>query len=288
MSEVKRVVGHSFIMRGYLKLLVLLWISKSVVGDGKLLEKLLVDIIEAWQLLSPTIIVVEEETPKLCMTHQWTLCLTNDMDNNYLAEHMASMHQGRKQDGVIFAGIGGHRQLIKDLAGLTPSLFRSNCPVFLPIDYSRDIKLRLDSNVVFYQEDSPTNYKFLDKFAVKGALPTTLNLAKWNMQKGFTFHASKNRWERRTDLGGVALANTFPHNKNWATFIKDENGTIVGSSGLFQDKLLYITDKLNLTVRTTDAVSKQFKELENGSWSGGIGQLQRKEADVCSPGWSFN
>ena len=216
-------------MRRHLKLLVLLWLSKSVVGDGKL-EKLLVDIIEAWQLLSPTIIA-EEETPKLCLTHQWTLCLTNDMDKNYLAEHMALMHQGRKQDGVIFVGVSGHGQLIRDLAELAPSLFTSNCPVFLPIDYTSDIKLRLDSNVVFYSEDGPTNYKLLDKFAVKGASPITLNLGKWNMLNGFTFHASMSRWERRTDLGGVGFVNTFPHNDNWAAFIKDENGTIVGSTG---------------------------------------------------------
>ena len=50
------------------------------------LEAFIKDIIETWQLRSPTILV-KDVVPKMCMTRQWLLCLSNDQDTNELANH---------------------------------------------------------------------------------------------------------------------------------------------------------------------------------------------------------
>ena len=73
-------------------------------------------IIDTWKLRSPTIIV-KDDLPKICMSknHQWLLCLSNDQDGNELADHLASIHQHNKQDGLIFVGSQGHEKLLKHL-----------------------------------------------------------------------------------------------------------------------------------------------------------------------------
>ena len=48
-----------------------------------------------------------------------------------------------------------------------------------------------------------------------------------------------------------------------------------------QDELFYMTERLNLTVITKPCTFRN-QLFENGSWSGGMGLLQRQEADVVS------
>ena len=61
-----------------------------------------------------------------------------------------------------------------------------------------------------------------------------------------------------------------------------------------QDILFYATNRLNLSIRTLqipkDSQGKGWIMLSNGSWTRGIGVLQRKEADICSSptGTQFN
>ena len=70
--------------------------------------------------------------------------------------------------------------------------------------------------------------------------------------------------------------------------VKDKNGNIIGSKGLLQDYLFYITDKLNVTIRIIESTSAEMKLQDNGSWNGEIGFLQRKEVDVVSTGLGIN
>ena len=66
--------------------------------------------------------------------------------------------------------------------------------------------------------------------------------------------------------------------------VKDDEGKIVGSEGYFQDKLFYMTDRLNLTVKTVESLKERGAPAKNGSWTGCIGMLQRGEIDVDSYG----
>ena len=47
-------------------------------------------------------------------------------------------------------------------------MFRSDCPVFMPLEYSDIVELRLDSHIIFYEQHGDGGYNLVDKFAVNG------------------------------------------------------------------------------------------------------------------------
>ena len=252
------------------------------------LDRFLEDLIDTWQLRSPTI-AFQDDLSELCFRHQWLLCLSDGLDTTELANHFNNhfsnlTHKHRRQDGIIFVGEPGHEELLKEIEKTSPSLLTTNYPIFMPISYKDDIKLRLDSHVYFYGNKTDSKFELKDIFAVKGGQPITISVGQWDKAHGVTMHKTVNRWERRTDLKGATFLNVLALNPGWAEFIRDENNnTIVGSKGLFQDLLFYATDNLNLTIQTVE-VPMVATLFPNGSWNGGLGLLQQKKADVFSPG----
>ena len=99
--------------------------------------------------------------------------------------HLASIHQHRKQDGLIFVGSEGHDGLLKYITDVVPSLLRSNYPLFMPISYQNDIKLRLDSNIFFFRGNH-RNYDLYDVFAVKVGPSIELEVGKWTVDNGIS------------------------------------------------------------------------------------------------------
>ena len=276
-----------------LLLLVLLWtvlppaLTEDLAADGRLntasRDHFIKDIIRNWNLRLPTIIT--DEIPDFCFYQERILCLKNE-DTVEVALHLKTIHNGRKHDGLIFVTSQMpqvHEKLIRQIDDIVPSIFTSNCPVFMPVEYSNMMKLRLDSNILFCKHMNKTGFELEDKFAIKGGPAITLKLGIWDTDGGIRLKSSVNRWERRKDLRGALLVNCFMENGAWAKFTKDKDGNIIGSSGFMQDQLFFITDGLNLTIRT---VPYQLggKRFDNGSYTAGRGLLQRKEVDVFSPG----
>ena len=69
--------------------------------------------------------------------------------------------------------------------------------------------------------------------------------------------------------------------------LRDADGNVVGSRGQLQDLMFYMAERVNLSIRAIELnldYGELRGELANGSWGGGVGVLQRKEADVCSFG----
>ena len=112
-----------------------------------------------------------------------------------------------------------------------------------------------------------------------------MEIGNWDIDDGIILQKSKNRWDRRTDLKGATFINCLATYES--DIIKDKNGNITGSKGHFQEMLFYITDNLNLTVKTVEA-PWNLELLGNGSWTGDMGFLQRREADVVSSGLGIN
>ena len=243
------------------------------------LHNFILDLIKTWNLLLPTI-VMEEYLSDLCIKQNMGLCLINNGEQmQEMAKHLNAIYQGRKQDGIIFLGTQYHEHLIDQMIKLAPAIFTSEYPVFMPIEYSDMMTLRLDSNIIFYKSSVPHRYELFDKFAVKGGPPIKLKLGLWELEIGVTLQSSMNRWERRTDLGGALLINGVKGRK-----LIEVNGTIIGSEGYFQDKLFYMTDRLNLTMKTVQSPNEAGYILANGSWTGCIGMLQKGQIDVESSG----
>ena len=248
------------------------------------------DIVKTWKLRLPTI-VLREKPLNLCRNYTTMHCVINDVNSRELAQHLSSLHCGKKQDGLILAGTNGHEELVSEISENAPTILRSNCAVFMPEMYSSLIHLRLDSNVVFYNgfRSTKPEHILIDMFAVKGGPEITINLGKWKMHHGITLENGLNRWERRVDLNGATLVNGL-FSTNWAQLVKTAAGTVVDSNGFFPDMLFYVTDRLNMTTQTFELPNpKATKEtLKNGTWSGAFGFLQRKEidVDVCGRGIS--
>ena len=232
-------------------------------------ENFIEGIIDSWQLRSPTLIV-QGDMPQLCVRLEWALCLLKeDSEMDELAEHMATIHKLRKQDGVILIGRQGHEQLLKQINTTFPSMLTSNYPTFMPTSYRNDIKLRLDSNVIFYEEKSSAKYKYevYDIFAVKDGPPITEKLGHWDMENGISLLASMNRWDRRTDLKGAPFINSVVEYRPNVAFIRDEYGNITGTEGIYQEQLFYITDKLNLTIEIVKVAfdfNRDFRQNAGG------------------------
>ena len=151
-----------------------------------------------------------------------------------MSKYLAQLHNENRLCGIIFIG-GENRQMIKELFKIVPSMFTSGCPVFMSREYLNETRLRLDSNILFYQPDEEVGkYKVSDIFAVKGGEPRALEVGKWDATNGFWFHASINRWDRRVDLGGVTFGNSLGDYGYQANILKDQDGCVVGSSGWFQ------------------------------------------------------
>ena len=234
-----------------------------------------------WELRSPTIIV-QVDLPSLCFTHQWVLCLPNDMEINDLTNNLALLHQKRKHDSLIIHGEIGHEELLKEFAIKLQTMFSSNSPVFMPTEYSSLMSLRLDSNIVFYEKAGPKAYKLMDKFAVKGGSPITLYLGDWDTTNGINLYESLNKYDRRTDLKGAAIINgIYKWSMGSADLLRDKKGNLIGSKGYYQDYLFYITEALKLSVEPMEVVYSRVI-FDNGSWDGVFGALQRNEIDVAA------
>ena len=268
-----------------MELCFLFWLFSIAHGLEKTeggLDKFVEDVIDTWQIRSPTIIY-QDDPFDLCRKRSWILCLSNAGDMNELAKHLVDIYSQTKHDGLIFLGQHGHGKLLKKLADDAPLLLSTNYPIFMPTSYKTDIKLRLDSNVLFFEEKNVGNYDLYDIFAVKGGPSIALEVGRWNNDNGMVLRKRMNRWDRRTDLKGAIFVNGVSENPGWCDFIRDTNGNLIGTEGWYQEMLFYITDQLNLKVEPF-VNPWGSKLLENGSWTGAVGNLQFGKVDTISSG----
>ena len=126
------------------------------------MDEFLSDIILEWNLRLPTVIL-SEEVPNLCMTHKEILCLPYIEGIEMLVQQLAILDQNMRQDGIIV--VGNQDSLVKELQNLSPALLRSSYPIFLPMECSSVVELRLDSNMIFYEIDDGSSYNLVDMFA---------------------------------------------------------------------------------------------------------------------------
>ena len=238
------------------------------------------DLIAEHHLRMPTAIF-RETIPDMCMAKTRFHCISNEnMDYGALIEHVFQLHNNGRQDALIIIGGGGaHSKLLTGLAKLYPVVLTSNYPVFVPLEYSNEIPLRLDSHIIFYEVE-PNGVRLTDKFAVKGGTPISLDLGRWTTSNGFRYETWKNRWDRRRDLNGASMVYSL-FNPTPTTLIKDEQGNIISSRGFYSEALLLMTENLNMTTKTVVLPPGRWIKFKNGTWTGGVGWLQSRRGDVC-------
>ena len=263
-----------YTFKGMPGLVFLLYMFQYVSGD-ECDNAFLNEILSTFKLIAPTILYDSQQSdkiPEICRNHQWALCLDQTDEQNELALHLAMLYKQRKQDSIVF--LGDDEDLVRHVADIEPSMFRSNSPIFMPVKLSDEVELKLDSNIIFF-EKKDSQYMLMDKFSVKESSPIVITLGTWMETTGLQLDRRIHRWERRSNLMRASFHNTFRPNSVWADFIFDEDKTtIIGSKGWFQEKLFYITEALNLQVKTFQSeVCYQ--------------QLLMNLTDVCSGGMAI-
>ena len=137
--------------------------------------------------------------------------------------------------------------------------------------------LRLDSNLYTFSP-SGNNFELHEFYRVKGQLNSG-KLGKWQKDQGLQIDTPL--WERRMNLGGITLKATT---LNWTFFASppDTNGV---SHGLVPDVVGVLQTKLNFTTDWERPPDENWGSLmENGSFNGMIGVVQRREADMAAAG----
>ena len=156
---------------------------------------------------------------------------------------------------------------------------------------SANLDWRLDSKVFFYDIKSTEKVTLTEKYAIKGGQPIVRELVAWMKDTGFRNsdptqdHLSlKCLHSLRSDLMGVNLVNAAIEWPREVYFIRDSNGSIIGSTGYLQEILQALQLALNFTVVNTTPADGKYGGLEddNKTWNGLIGLLDKKNADIVT------
>ena len=104
------------------------FICNVVHGDD--LDLFVKDLVTEFKMRRPTILL-DDELPELCFTHQWMLCLSAAAANlpkemSILVEHIRTLYNEGRQDGLIVAEGQNTQQLLAHIASLEPLIFSSN------------------------------------------------------------------------------------------------------------------------------------------------------------------
>ena len=205
---------------------------------------------------------------------------------NDLADYIATLYKQSKQDGVIFFGTKPNEAWLKYLVEKEPLIFRTNNPMFMPLDYLGMVELKLDTNIIFYEKEKDGRYNLFDRFAVRGEPPIYIELGSWDDQNGINLNGSISRWDRRTDLRGATFRNFMSNwaDNGWLTnMTRDHSGKVIGFEGFNQDILIAIVERLNLTMSFITN-NEPWQWFDNGSFTSDYGLLQRGDIDVDSSG----
>ena len=169
----------------------------------------------------------------------------------------------------IFVSGGEHKDLIMELRE-HPLLFSWNNVWVMPIEYASIITLRLDNNILFYDEhDKEGKFNVYDSYAIKGQRPITTSLFQWqkdNESQTHHFNMQMRTLEGRSNLKGSVLK-VSPVN------IKADGDKI--------DILQALQDKLNFSLQKIESKEKRWgSKYNNGTWNGFVGMLVEDKVDL--------
>lgn len=141
-------------------------------------------------------------------------------------------------------------------------------------------ELRLDSQWITCTETG-SKWNLQEHYRVKKGLLITNALGYWKNSSGLHIK-NPNIWERRQDLNGIALINSA---LTWTPMNIVGNGSL---DGYIPSTLKSLERMLNFTHTLTSPEDKEWgveRQNENGTyWSGMVGQLTTKDADLSTGG----
>lgn len=146
--------------------------------------------------------------------------------------------------------------------------------------------LRLDSNFVTFMGHDDGLVFLKENYRVKGGPVVSNDLGVWSQKLGMKIH-QPDFWKRRSNFDGMQIIGTA---MPWLQLIQTRPGHFI-PRGPMGSMLLQMQNMVNFTVIPTMPRQPQYgiiKRSANGtiSWTGMVGQLFRREADVAFNGMS--
>ncbi len=151
--------------------------------------------------------------------------------------------------------------------------------------------LRLDSNWIL-AETQGNETTLQEKYRIKRSEHKTNLLGTWSPQSGLHLSIPQ-RWIRRGDFGGIRLDSTILPWPFLGVLTEDKKN----ATGFVPDAFAVLQVDLNFTSRLVlpedgEWGVRRCPEEGNGTsggcfWSGMVGQLEKKEVDVCIAGLSM-
>ena len=188
-------------------------------------------------------------------------------------------------NGPIFVNRHDH-DLSFQLNELNETLLAGKKLWLMPLDYNKNIHLRLDSRVFFYEKKNMSdNYTVYEGYAIEGVINIS-PLFEWFPSK--TDHIKvfekESVLQRRSDLRGVELISDYPAELDpFVKYIRGSSGDIVQVVGYYADILNDLEDHFKFTIKRIASQSGWGNQLDNGSFSGLMGQLLARKIDMAQP-----
>ena len=188
-------------------------------------------------------------------------------------------------EAIFFIG-SGHSDVIQMLANST-NIFHSHIVSVMQNYEDLDLKLRLDTNIIFCTQEG-RDYALTEKYAIKDGPIVEEYFGNWSSESGLKIN-SPLIWERRTDLMNITLIDSVLEYSVISMLSRSENGEIQGQSGIGPDILATLKEKLNFSTRAVSPEDGEWGSIkaDNFTWSGMVGDLLYKRADISTALLSF-
>ena len=155
----------------------------------------------------------------------------------------------------------------------------------MPLDYEKDIQLRLDSRVFFYKKLISDSYTVYEGYAINGVKHIS-PLFEWFPSKSDHIKVFEKEvvLQRRSNLNGVELITDYPAEVDpFVKYVRDSAGVIVQVDGYYTDILNDLEEHFKFSIKRVASQSGWGNQQENGSFSGLMGELVAKKIDMAQP-----
>ncbi len=145
------------------------------------------------------------------------------------------------------------------------------------------ILLRLDSNMVTYQEINDGILAFSEHYKIKGHEVVTVPLGQWTHKDGLILQTDIRWWERRSNLNGAILVDfTLPYSP-YVIEIHDQEGLkLLGLMPALMDALQEVLNFTRIITYPEDGEYGKQKVTNESKlvWSGIVGDLANQRGDI--------
>ncbi len=147
------------------------------------------------------------------------------------------------------------------------------------------LKLRLDSQLYFYDASNPKFTTLHEVYAIKGGPPMQRHIGNWKANEALDVFEPR-FWQRRSNLQETEIINGLRPFSLISQLKLDEDGNVLNYTGIFADTMDRMAKKLNFTHTKVRSRDGRWGNLESDgkTWNGLVRMLMDGEIDVSSGG----